>query len=203
QILTAINELPFRDQIAVIVTTDHGMVPVTHDVNIKKILLNHDIDAAYLSSGTTSFLYFSDATQIDPAFTALSGYTEFDVVRRTAQPADWHLGQSARVGDLIVSAKPPYFIEDIDRWPSWTRWLGTWGPEFLWARFALKATHGYPPATPGVEGIFYAWGAGIAAGREVPSVRAVDVQPTVARLLGIQSGSPCDGQVATDSLAAR
>jgi alkaline phosphatase D len=202
KILAAINDLPFRDQTTVIVTTDHGMVPVTDNVNIKKILLNHNIDAAFLSAGTTSFLYFSDPTQVDRAFTELSGYAEFDVVRRTAQPSDWHLGQSPRVGDLIVSAKPPYFIEDIDRWPAWAQWLGTWGPEFIWARFALKATHGYPADTPGVEGILYAWGSGIAPGREVASLRAIDIHPTVARLLGIKPGVPCDGQVANDLLAA-
>lgn len=203
KILAAIEELPFRDQTAVIVTTDHGMVPVTYNVNIKKILLNHAIDAAFLSSGTTSFLYFSDPTQIDRAFDALSDYTQFDVVRRTAQPSDWHLGQIPRVGDLIVSAKPPYFIEDADRWPSWTRWLATWGPELLWSGFGLKATHGYPPDTPGVEGILYAWGSGIAAGREVSGVRAIDVHPTVTQLLGIKPGVPADGQVATELLATQ
>lgn len=201
KILAEVETLPFKDQTTVIVTTDHGMMPVTHNVNIKKILLNHDIDAAFLSSGTTSFLYFSDPSQIDRAFDELSGYTQFDVVRRSAQPEDWHVGHSARVGDLVVSAKPPYFIEDITRWPSWAQWLGTWGPEFLWSGFALKATHGYPSATPGVQGILYAWGAGIAQGREVQSMRAVDVHPTVARLLAMKPGSPCDGQVATELLA--
>lgn len=201
KILAEIESLPFKDQTTVIVTTDHGMMPVTHNVNIKKILLNHDINAAFLSSGTTSFLYFSDPTQIDRAFDALSGYTQFEVVRRAAQPGEWHVGQSPRVGDLIVSAKPPYYIEDIDRWPSWTQWLGTWGPEFLWSGFALKATHGYPSETPGVQGILYAWGAGIAKGREVPGIRSIDVHPTVARLFAIKPGSPADGQVATDLLA--
>ena len=59
----------------------------------------------------------------------------------------------ARVGDVIVSAKPPYFIEDVHRWPTWLQWLGTFGPEFLWAGLSLQASHGYPPGTPGVEGI--------------------------------------------------
>jgi hypothetical protein len=81
------------------------------------------------------------------------------------------------------------------------QWLGTWGPEFLWARFALKATHGYPPDTPGMHGIFYAWGSGIAAGRELPSLRAIDVHPTVARLLDIAPGETVDGRIATELLA--
>jgi hypothetical protein len=79
--------------------------------------------------------------------------------------------------------------------------LCPWGPEFLWAGLALKATHGYPPETPGVESIFYAWGAGVARGREVKGLRAIDVHPTVAELLEILPGSPVDGAVSLDVLA--
>jgi hypothetical protein len=95
---------------------------------------------------------------------------------------------------LIVSARPPYFIEDIERWPRWLQWLGRWGPEFMGARFALKASHGYPPDTPGMHGILYARGSGVARGRELASVRAIDLHPTVARLLGIEPGRPVDGE---------
>ena len=199
-IMDAIVATPFHDQVTLVVTTDHGMVPVTYNVNVSKILRNHGIDARVRSTGTTSFLYFADPSQIDAAVQALSGYTQFDVVRKEAQPADWHIGAGPRVGDLILSAHPPYFIEDITRWPSWAQWLGRWGPEFLWARFALKATHGYPPDTPGVDGLFYAWGAGIAAGKEVTSIRAIDIHPTVTHLLGIEPGTPIDGELAKDFL---
>jgi len=196
KILAGIDALAFRDRVTLIVTTDHGMIPVTHDVNISKILLNHNIEAQYRSSGTTSFLYFADHNLIGRAFTELSGYKEFDVVRKDAQPADWHLGTGPRVADLILSTHPPYFIEDISRWPKWAHWLGTWGPEFLPATFALKATHGYPADTPGVAGIFYVWGSGIAPAHEVESIRAIDLHPTVTHLLGVAPGKQVDGQVA-------
>jgi predicted AlkP superfamily pyrophosphatase or phosphodiesterase len=200
EVIEAISQLPFADQTTLIVTTDHGMVPVSHNVNITKILLNNEINARVTSSGTTSFLYFDDPREADRALRSLSAYTQFSAVRKTAAPAEWHLGNGARVGDIILSAKPPYFIEDIRRWPAWLQWLGTFGPEFLWARLTLRASHGYPPGTPGVEGILYAWGAGIAKGREVVNVNAIDVHPTVAQLLGILPGEPVDGQIATDLL---
>jgi len=201
RILAVIDALPFRDQATLIVTTDHGMVPVTYSVNLAMVLHNRRIHAQAKSAGTTAFLYFADRGEVKHAVKALSRYPEFDVVGKQAQPASWHLGTGPRVGDLIVSAHPPYFIEDLARWPWWTQWLGRWGPEFLWSRFVLRAAHGYPPDTPGVEGILYAWGAGIPAGKQVPSIRAVDIHPTVCRLLGIDPGTPVDGEVAAELLA--
>lgn len=201
RILDGINALPFRNDVTLIVTTDHGMMPVSYNVNVKKILLNHEINARFVSSGTTSFLYFDDPREAERTVRELNGYPQFNVVRKAIQPPDWHIGSGPRVGDLIISAKPPYFIEDIGHWPWWVQWLGTFGPEFIWSGFALKASHGYPPDVPGVEGILYAWGAGIAKGKEVSGLRAIDVHPTVAQLLGIKPGNPVDGQVARELLA--
>jgi alkaline phosphatase D len=199
-ILDAIRQLPYRDRVTLFVTTDHGMAPVTTVVNVARILRNHDIDAEAISTGTTAFLYLADPSGIDRAHRLLSAYEEFDVYRTGDHPEDWHLGSGPRVGDLIISSRPPYFIEDIELWPAWARWLGRWGPEFMWAGFSLKATHGYPAGTPGVDGILYAWGSGVSKAREVGTVRAVDLHPTVTRLLGIETGIPTDGTVATSML---
>jgi len=195
RILAAIEARPDRDDVALLITTDHGMLRVSHLVNIRRILASHGIEARAVSTGTTSFLYFDDPGRVDAAARALSRYEEFDVLRRGQLPDYAHLGAGPRVGDLIVSAKPPYFIEDPEAWPGWARWLARVGPEFVWARFGLKASHGYPPDTEGMEGILYAWGAGIAH-RQVPRVPNIDIHPTVAHLLGIGPGRPVDGSLA-------
>lgn len=199
--LQTIAKLPDRDRITVLVTTDHGMAPVDSVVNVKRILGRLGIAATALSSGTTSFLYLDDPATADEAQKKLSAYETFDVLRKGALPDYAHLGDGPRVGDLILSAKPPYFIEDLHRWPTWLHWLGDWGPDTIPSRFSLVETHGYPPDTPGMRGIFYAWGSGIAAGRTVEKVRAIDVHPTVAHLLGIEPGQPVDGQIERALLA--
>ena len=202
RVLAALEAVPDGEPAALFVTTDHGMREISQIVNVKRILGRHGIAARAKSTGTTSFVYLDDPAQADAAAAKLAGYSEFDVLRKGALPRYAHLGDGPRVADLILSAHPPYFIEDMDRWPSWAQWLGDWGPDFLWARFSLKATHGYPPDTAGMHGILYAWGSGIAAGREVARVRAIDIHPTVAHLLGMEPGRPVDGRVESALLAS-
>jgi predicted AlkP superfamily pyrophosphatase or phosphodiesterase len=194
RVMKAIEAGPGRDATTLVVTTDHGMAPVTEIVNIQRILLAQEIPARAVSTGTTSFLYFDDPAQIEPAARKLAAYPQFEVLRKEALPDYAHLGTGPRVAPLIVSAKPPYFIEDASRWPVTLRWLGSFGPEFPSARFFLKATHGYPPATPGMAGVLYFWGDGIAEGFYKARVPAVDLHPTVTTLLGIEPGVPVDGE---------
>jgi hypothetical protein len=196
-ILAAIDEAPDAADIQLLVTTDHGMVPVESLVNIHRILRRHDIEAEAVSTGTSSFLYFEEPseTHLTHALEALSSYEEFDVVRREAQPKDWHIGAGPRVGDLIVSAHPPYFIEDPESWPAFIRWLQYVGPDFLPSAGAIQATHGYPTGTPGVEGIVYTRGSAFAVAHEVERVRAIDLHPTILHVLGLEAGYPVDGRV--------
>jgi predicted AlkP superfamily pyrophosphatase or phosphodiesterase len=194
RVMRAIEEGPGRDATTLVVTTDHGMAPITEIVNIERILRVNQIRARAVSTGTTSFLYFDDAAEIEPAARKLAAYPQFEVLRKEALPDYARLGTSVRVAPLIVSAKPPFFIEDASSWPVTLRWLGPFGPQFPSARFFLKATHGYPPATPGMAGVVYLWGDGVAAGIYKSHVRAVDLHPTVTTLLGIEPGIPQDGE---------
>jgi hypothetical protein len=117
-------------------------------------------------------------------------------VELRSPPPGWHIGSGPRVGDLVLSAHPPYFIEDIEKFPWFLQWLAYVGPDFLDSSAALKATHGYPTGTPGVEGILYARGSAFAKGRRVEEVRAIDVHPTAMQLLGLDAGQSADGVVA-------
>jgi predicted AlkP superfamily pyrophosphatase or phosphodiesterase len=195
RVMRAIEEGPGRDAAALVVTTDHGMAPVRELVNVQRILRVNEIPARAVSAGTTSFLYFDDPAAVEPAARKLAAYSQFEVLRREALPDYARLGSGPRVAPLILSARPPYFIEDASSWPVTLRWLGDFGPQFPSATFFLKATHGYPPSTPGMAGVLYLWGDGVASGIYKSRVRAVDLHPTVAALLGIEPGIPVDGEV--------
>jgi len=200
-VLDTIEAVGLREHAALIVTTDHGMVPITHLINVDYLLHKHGIAARMVATGTTAFIYLDHGVSVDEAARKLSGYAEFDLILPRQPPAWYHLGTGPRVGDLIVSAKPGYAIEDRGQLPWYLRWLAWTGPTLLDASRSLKASHGYPPDTPGVQGVFYAWGDGIKKNHEVERIDAIDIHPTVTHLLGIQPGRPVDGRVASEFLS--
>jgi hypothetical protein len=196
RLLEAIDRLPHRDQVTLFVMSDHGHLPVTHLINVRRILSRHGIRGRDVTTGTTSFVYFDDKSQVDRACQALATYHEFDVLRRDNQPQFAQLGQSDRVGDLILSAHPGYYMVDPDLAPWYLKPLATFGRDIYPSPFmgvGLVSAHGYPPDTPGIHGILYGWGSGLPRGREIKGARMIDVHPTVTRFLGIEPGRSVDG----------
>jgi hypothetical protein len=105
----------------------------------------------------------------------------------------------------MLLAKPPYWVVGPERFPDYAYWLGvtTFWPAIFTPPFGgIVATHGYDPNITQMHGIFYAWGAGVAAGKEIPRLDMIDIHPTVMSLLGLKPGDPVDGRVADAALAA-
>lgn len=202
---SALSILGNGDTGTLIVGTDHGMTPVKGLVNIDRILRRHSIDAKVASGGTSSFLYLNDGADASVALEALSGYEEFDAHKKSQFPAYAHLGDSPRAPDILLTAKPSYFIEDSDLFPNFAHWMGItriWPDVFEPPVTILHATHGYDPSMPEMHGIFYAWGHGIKVGHNIETLQIIDIHPTVASLMGITPGKPVDGKVAMEILSA-
>ena len=206
RVLAALERLSRRHVVTLLIGSDHGMVPVHHIVNLDRILRRHGVEAESATTGTTAFLYLDDVTTVDAAVAALATYEEFEVWRARELPPYANLGGGERIPSLIVSARPGYYMADSDLWPWYLRPLAVIGPDFAPSPLlgaGLRAAHGYSPETPGNQGVFYAWGTGIVEGKELDGVRMVDVHPTIARLLGIEPGSPVDGDVLHAALKTR
>lgn len=200
--ILAAAEASGRD-VAVIVGTDHGMTAIDGIVNIPHILERQKVSAGYASAGASSYLYLTDPADLDYALEAFARYPDLEIYPAGQFPAFARVGASARVGDALVIAKPPRVIEDPEVFPrEQTEGID---PAVDWPAIIpserLKASHGYDPSLPEMHGILYAWGSGIAAGTNAAEVGIIDIHPTVAALLGIEPGTPIDGQVANALLA--
>ena len=65
-----------------------------------------------------------------------------------------------------------------------------------WSRLRGKSigAHGFDPALPDMGAVFYALGRGVPRSAELGEVRAIDVAPTVAALLGINAPEESEGR---------
>jgi hypothetical protein len=154
------------------------------------------------ADGSIAHVYLADPSTRDAALEKLRGFKQFDVLvpGSSTMPKWAHLGQSKRLGDLVISTKPGYYMFDRGLWPAHLRFAAALSPDELSER-TIVAAHGYPPSTPGVESVFYAMGAGIAKGASLAGLRAIDVHPTIAALLSATPGSPIDGVAFQAALA--
>ncbi|HEY5236905.1 MAG TPA: ectonucleotide pyrophosphatase/phosphodiesterase [Rhizomicrobium sp.] len=204
RLMAAIKALPPDREGTLVIGTDHGMMDIGPLINIGRIMNANDIHAKQASDGATAFLYLDKGESIDRVQNALKQYAyAFDVYRRGHYPAFAHLGDNPRTGDLMIVAHPPYWIAGPEVFPAYASWLGVthiWPSTFTPPFGGLKATHGFDPHIVQMHGIFYAWGAGIAKGKEIPRLDMVDVHPTVMALLGLQPGQPQDGHAVDAAL---
>lgn len=204
-LMESISSLSAGREVALLVGTDHGMRDVGPLINIGRIVNKHDIKAKYAASGASAYLYLDEGENADRVEDALSEYAEaFSLYRKGSYPEFARIGDGPRTGDFLLVANPPYWIEGPEVFPDYAHWLGItsfWPSTFTPPFGGAKATHGYAPSVPGMHGIFYAWGAGIAEGREIKRIRMIDIHPTVMALLGLEPGNPVDGKVAKDVMA--
>ena len=203
QLLDAVDQLELNDSLALVVTTDHGMRDVSHLIRIERILRREGIDARVEARGATAQLYLAPGEDPEDAANRLSDYEYFEVMKRGELPLYAHWGDGPRVAPLIVSAYPPYFLEQRSTWPLWLRAISRIAPDYLWAEYWRAATGGFVPRTPAMYGLLYGWGAGFVRGQEAQALRVIDIHPTVMQLMGLQPGEPVDGRVATSLFEER
>ena len=206
KLMAGIKALPADREATLIIGTDHGMIAVDPVVNLGRIMNRHWILGRDGGDGGSSYLYLDKGESIERVEKELAGYSKAFTVYRTGHyPAYAHLGTSHRLGDLMLVARPPYYIAPSSSLPWYAHAMGMtwfWSDIFVPGDLGgLKASHGYDPNIPEMHGIFYAWGAGIAPGKEVARLDMIDVHPTVMSLLGLQPGKPVDGKVVTEALA--
>lgn len=186
-----------------LVVTDHGMMDIDGLINVQKLLEEYEVSGRPVVDGPLGFVHLDDPAEREQAIARMSGDERFDVVRPEAQPPHFRLGRSPRLGDFMLYAKPGWFFpndHDMPDWvPTYTRWWPTAVRIPSWIQ--RIGMHGYAvEEVPEMAGFFLAWGDGIRRpGPLEEAVRAIDIHPTVARLLGIRSGRPVDGRV-LDSL---
>jgi alkaline phosphatase D len=198
KLMAAIRSMPKGREGTLVVGTDHGMMDVGPMINTARLMTEYGIKGKVEADGASAFFYLDKDESADRVRKALGERAyAFTVYGKGHYPAFAHLGTGPRAGDLMLVAKPPYWVVDPKQIPSWGAWLGVnrfWPAIFTPFVGGVKATHGYDPKIVQMHGIFYAWGSGVAPGNEIKRLDMIDIHPTVMSLLGLHPGRPVDGK---------
>jgi predicted AlkP superfamily pyrophosphatase or phosphodiesterase len=176
------------DRVTLLVVSDHGMSAVREGIDLGARLREAGVSARVLSGGGYALVYLRDAAQRDRALDAVRGVDGVEAWPSDAVPEELRFRRPSRTGDVVAVTTPPRMLSratgSLDRWRRIRAFFD-----------APIGTHGYDPArVPEMNGILLALGRGVAAGTKLPRVRALDVAPTVARLLGIEPPLGVEGQ---------
>lgn len=161
----------------VVLTADHGMVPMQRRIHLPSVLDGIPVDL--ITHGGSAYVYLKRPGDRIRALARLrkAGLKAWP---REAVPTRYHLGGSPRVGDIVVLAP-----------------LGTWlsqarsSREDESERHGRSGAHAYTPESVPMHAWLVVLGAGQGPLGDIP---AWDIAPTVASWLGIRWAQAPDGK---------
>lgn len=180
-LLDGIEALPHRDEIYLVVVSDHGQLVKRLDDEI--LVIDEVVDTGGLSivdHGAAAFVYVPEgetgrAAGIRDAINA--NWTHGRAMLREETPEAWHVTAQAGFADVIVQADPGYLVySSADR-----------------IERRSRGDHGWAPEAEGMHAIFLASGPRLPKGKRIGPISSVDVYPLMMEILGLPITTPIDG----------
>jgi predicted AlkP superfamily pyrophosphatase or phosphodiesterase len=201
RILAAVEQAGIASQTAIFVVSDHGFKLVKRQIRLNAAFASAGVlkvqdgkivqsEAYAVPEGGTAIVYL---TVPDPSGEILArakkAIAGVEGIESVVEPAEYgryglpHPSVNNQMGVLFVIPKDGY---------AFTAAAGD--PVVVDATEGSLGAHGYVSTDPDLGALFVAAGAGIRTGVALDAIEAVDVAPTVARLLGLKLPDP-DGRV--------
>ena len=191
-LVEAIAASPLAGKTTLFVVGDHGFFPVYYEIRpnvvLRKMGLIAGSDAAErrtaycMAEGGACAVYIVDPNRREQIAKQLRDeLARLEGVEAVVEPQDFvRIGQptpeqNPRAADLWLAAKSGYaFSEASD------------GDSPVLKRKTPSGTHGYLPDQPDMVAACVVHGPGIKPGTRLGKIRAIDIAPTIARILGIE-----------------
>ena len=170
-----LSALPFADKINLIVTSDHGMTPISPDriVPVKKYLKDEWIEKV---DGNLPGQIYCKAGCVDSVYNALKDVPHLRAWRRSEIPAYLQYGTNSRIGDVVALPDPGWLFTDNNN-------------------FKPGGTHGFDPYISDMHVMFRAIGPDFKKGyHKADKFQNTNVYALLAHLLGI-TPAPNDGDI--------
>jgi len=179
RILSGLKKLSIKDQVNLIIVSDHGMGPVSPD---RVVFFEDYLKPAWIDTflgGNPTYLLQPNPGFTDSVLNALSSVPHMKSWKKSAIPERLHYGTNPRIYDVVLVAD--------------SAWSLALHKGFTPGRYS-GGTHGYDNANADMGAIFYALGPAFKSGYIQPKFSNVDVYGLVAKILGLQP-APYDGNL--------
>ena len=186
ELLKALQEAGMAGSTMVFIISDHGFLPIDHDIRpnvllVKAGLLSADSTGqltggkiATLSNGGSFFIYWSDTEN-------LRGEVQTALKPLIDQGVLWAEFDRAALQDLGAEPAAKLALDAPKGYAFSGRAVG----EVVGARKSAGGTHGYLPYRSGLEASFIAWGPGIRRGVNLHRIRMTSEGSTILKALGV------------------
>lgn len=166
---TRLQALPIFNNLNLIVTSDHGMGPISPD---RTVVLSEILDPAWIiraEGGNPSYNLQVREGFMDSVMSRIKAQPHLQVWKTNEAPERLHYRDHVRLLDLCVAADSAWSVH--------------------WQRkdsYAGAGTHGYDNANSDMHAIFYATGPAFKRGIRVPAFANVNLYLLISRLLGLE-----------------
>ena len=171
-----------NDRLYLVLTTDHGMGNVKTLVNFEKLFdFKPPLEVKLTTSGPLGMIYLEQAATTQPQLRAklLEQLRKREFLRAYARedvPRQWEFNHPTRTGDIVVMLNQGYTFNK--RLP-----LTTYPVEQGPGPYGM---HGFPvDECPDMRGFCVIWKLGSERGRDLGKISVLQIEPTVAALLGV------------------
>ena len=181
ELLDGIDELEVRDEVYIIVVSDHGQTTIRHDAETLVVdeLVDLD-DVEVVDHGAVAFIWLP-GNQPERALiirnTINGTWQNGRAYLRHELPDAWRVPEDAHFADVVVQADNGYKVYS-------TR-------ERVTSR--LKGSHGWPREAEDMHAFFLASGPRLPGGARIGPIESVDIYPLMMEILGLPITTPIDG----------
>jgi len=174
--ISYINELPYSNEINIIVTSDHGMGNISKD---RVVIFDDYIDRDWfeqIQGWNPNYVLKVKEGYLDSAYYALSSAAHIKCWKSSEVPERLHYGSNPRTNDLVVLAD------------------SSWTVEWSVRQDDDLGAHGYDNDNTDMHGIFYAMGPAFKESYLHPTFENINLYPLITHILNIQPKAT-DGSV--------
>jgi len=166
--MNKLQQIPFADEINIIVTSDHGMCPTSPE---RKVVIENSIDMDWvdeMQGYNPNFVIKAKEGYVDSIMLQLNDTEHLTCWKSNEVPERLNYGKNPRTLDIVVVAD------------------SSWSVVIKEDKYVSYGAHGYDNNNKDMDAIFYAYGPAFKVNYISPTFNNIDIYPLITHILNLE-----------------